>query len=141
MQRAEGTRVIDPLAVFLIHDAHDDGIVQSELRFYQIVKRSVHLIRGQHILRIGVDVDPGNLQAQHESKQQHAQVHAPGTLSSQPNDTMLHEATCSVRVAPRMTPMDMKDLPLRSLCGSAHPCAPVSFLRSQYIRLFSFRQY
>jgi hypothetical protein len=63
--------VEDPLWLGLVHDPHDDQVVKSELLLGLVVKDPGRIILGEHVLRVGIDLDPrdGRAEADGEDSQ------------------------------------------------------------------------
>ena len=64
MNAGERFGVEDPLRLGLVHDAHDDQVVKSELLLGLVVKDPGWIVLGEHVLRIGIDLDRGNGRAE-----------------------------------------------------------------------------
>jgi hypothetical protein len=77
VQGAERGGVVDAVRVLGLDEADDDGVVQRHLVLHLVVENPVGLLGREHVLRVGVDLDPGDLQPEDERQQQREQVDQP----------------------------------------------------------------
>ncbi len=85
MDRFQRAGIEHAVGMGFVHHAQDDHVVQGEHPLDPVVKDADEFFPGQHIFRVGVDLDAGDLQAEPQADQKDQQAELFGMLDAPPS--------------------------------------------------------
>ena len=71
MNSSQRGRIEDAVGVLFVDDPHNDHVVEVEVQLDLVVEDPGALVRRQHVLGIGIDINPRDLAAQGHCQHQH----------------------------------------------------------------------